>query len=335
MKFEIRNSKSERKPKAEGGSRATHRAWFGFRISTSVVWLSAVSAFAVTTNPPPAKAERPPETSREFFNAGTRLFNAGKLREAEVHLQTVLTRQDESLQSAALYNLGHVRFMQGVEELKTAPDGRRTAARAQGAAWQGAAAIQAADNAMASKDVQRMVEAYMQGRGARKELNAAIKAVREALEAYASVLAKWERASGDFKSAAELNPANMKAKENAEIVDRHIARLIDQIRMMQQAMAAAAQTKQQLGEKMKELRGQIPDDALPPGAPGDGEEEEDFPEGPLPGMQEGPSKTGEERKMSPEEAGQILDGFRLDGERRLPMGQQEEGQPKDPNRPTW
>jgi len=296
---------------------------------------SIFNSCATSTNTSQAEVRFAPETPREFFNAGTQMLTAGKLREAEVYLQTALARQEESVQAATLYNLGHVRFAQGAEELEKAPRSRAVTDRTRQAAWQGASAIQEADSALVSKDVQRMVQAYMNGRGARKELNAAIKAVRQALELYVGVLARWQRASGDFKSAAELNPADTKAKKNADIVDRHIAKLIDEIRAMQQAMAMAAQAKQQLGEKMKALRGQIPDDAMPPGAPGDGEEEEDMPEGPKPGMQEGPAKPGEEKKMSAEEAGQMLDGFRLDGERRLPMGQGEEGKPKDPNRPTW
>jgi len=263
------------------------------------------------------------------------MLEAKKWREAEAYLETCLMRQDEGLQAAALYNLGHTRFAQGQELLEKAADGKQTAARAQGAAWQGAAAMREADSAMASREVERMVQAYLQGRGARKELKSAIKAVRQALETYGEVLNKWERASGDFKSAAEMKPKDPRAKENADVVDRHIAKLIDEIRAMQQALAAAALMQQQLGEKMKELRGQIPDDAMPPGAPGDGEEEEDMPDGLRPGMEEGPSKSGEEKQISREEAGQILNGFRLDGERRLPMGEGKEAQPKDPNRKTW
>jgi tetratricopeptide (TPR) repeat protein len=287
------------------------------------------------TNTPAARPERPPETARDFYNAGTRMLQERKLREAESYLETCLARQEEALQSAALYNLGHTRFAQGVELLKKAPDARKAASRANNATAQGAGAILAADNAMAGRELQQMVDAYLQGRGARRELNAAIKAVRQALQAHGEVLLRWQRAAGDFRSAAELNPKDTRAKENADIVDRHIAKLIDEMRAMQQAMMAAAQMQQQLGEKMQQLRGQIPDDAMPPGAPGDGEEEEDMPDGLQPGMQEGASKSGEEQRMSPEEAGEMLKGFRLDGDRRLPMGEGKDGKPKDPNRKTW
>jgi tetratricopeptide (TPR) repeat protein len=310
-----------------------------FFILHSAAALNATTNGLVTKSPAtnaPAAPEPPPVTARDFFNAGTRLLQGGKLREAESYLQTALARQDDRFQPAALFNLGHTRFAQGVEELKKAPDARKTAERTRAAAGQGAAALQDADSALASKDVQRMVEAYRQGRGARKELNAALKAVRAAMEAHASVLLKWQRASSDFKGAAELNPANPDAQHNADVVNRHIARLIDQVREMQQAMAAAAQAKQQLGEKLKQLRGQIPDEDAPPGAAGEEEdEEEDMPNGLQPGMQEGASKPGDEMKMSPEEAGDLLNGYRLDEGRRLPMGGDQEGKPRDPNRPTW
>ena len=322
-----------RKLKLQNQKRHERHAFACLLLSISLCALHSTGA--TTTNLPPVKPVRPPETPREFFNAGTRMLQDKKLGEAETYLITCLAQQEAALQPAALYNLGHTRFAQGAELLKKSPDGRKSAARAQSAAWAGAEALREADGAMASSEVERMVQSYLQGRGVRKELNSAIKAIREALEAYGEVLNKWQRASSDFKSAAELNPSDKRAQENAKLVERHIAKLIDEIRMMQQAMMAAAQMQEQLGEKLKELRGKIPDDAMPPGAPGEGEEEEDMPKGLEPGMQEGPSKTGEERPMSPEEAGQILNGFRLDGDRRLPMGEGKEAKPNDPNRKPW
>ena len=75
---------------------------------------------------------------------------------------------------------------------------------------------------------------------------------------------------------------------------------------------------------------------MPPGAAGDDEEEDDDkPKGPKPGDREGPGKEGEEISLSPEQAGWLLEGFKLDNERRLPMGQGQQGEPKDRNRPTW
>ena len=284
-----------------------------------------------------------PETPRDFFNAGTRQLASGKLREAEAQLQAVLLKQDEPVQAATLYNLGHVRAKQGEEEYKKAKDSKQTANRTRQAAANAQAASRNADEALASNDVNRMVEAYRRGRGARKDLKAATKAARIAMEVFGNVLLKWQRAAGDFQSAAELNPADKNAAKNADIMNRRIAWLIDQIREMQQAMAAAAQAKQDLGEKMKALKGQIPAPDAPPGGKGEGEEEDDEgeeegeenPNGPMPDREEGAGKTGEEMKMSAESAEQMLNGMRRDGDKRMPMGQMEEGKPKDGKRQNW
>ena len=285
-----------------------------------------------------------PETARDYFNAGTRQLQAGKLREAEAQLQAALLLQDEPARTATLYNLGHVRNQQGGEELKKAKDGKQTAGRTRSAAAQAQAAGRDAEAALASNDLNQMVEAYQQGRGARKDLKAAAKAARAAMEVYGNVLLKWQRAAGDFQSAAELNPADKNAARNTDIMNRQIAWLIDQIRELQQAMAAAAQAKLDLGEKMKALKGKIPAPDAPPGGKGEGEEDDDGeddpgdndkPGGPMPEHEEGAGKTGEEMKMSAESAEQMLNGMRRDGDKRMPMGQGEEGKPKDQKRQNW
>ncbi len=330
------NSKSKlQNPRWLTGVRSTCQALLlAFGTLTSIA--------AQTTNTPPAKPEPAPETTRDFFNAGTRLLKLGKLREAEAHLQAALLKQDESIQSAALYNLGHVRAKQGEEELKKAGDTRQKAGRTRHAAAQAQAASQSADAALASNDVNQMVAAYQRGRGARKDLNAATKAVRAAMEVMGTALLKWQRAAGDFQSATELDPTNQDAARNADIMNRRIAWLIDQIREMQQALAAAAQAKQELGEKMKQLKGKIPAPDAPPGSQGQGEEEDEGededgepPGGPRPEHEEGAGRSGDEMKMSSEAAEQMLNGMRRDGDRRMPMGQGEEGKPRDPKRPNW
>jgi hypothetical protein len=39
--------------------------------------------------------------------------------------------------------------------------------------------------------------------------------------------------------------------------------------------------------------------------------------------------------ITPEQAMWLLEGFRLDADRRLPMGQKSTAEPRDRNRPTW
>jgi hypothetical protein len=74
---------------------------------------------------------------------------------------------------------------------------------------------------------------------------------------------------------------------------------------------------------------------MPPGAAGDDEEDEDEPQGPKPGEKEGPSQEGKELRLSSEEASWLLDGYKLGGDRRLPMGQERTAQPKDRPRRPW
>ena len=293
---------------------------------------------AVLTNAPSAKPEPPPTNSREFFNVGSRKLREGKLPEAEAFLQSALARQDERVRPPTLYNLGHVRFAQGLEELKKSLAAKPSAVRGRAAAQRGDQAIQQAADALAGNDVQKMVAAYQHGRGVRKELRAVTAAVRRALEVHGAVLRKWQRALGDFKSAAELDPADADARHNAEIVERAIARLVDSIIEMQQVAMGLLPRERELGEKLKQLKGQIPEPFMPPGAAGDDEEDDngkDRPLEPKPGEKEGPAKEGEEMMISPEAAGWLLEGFKLDAERRLPMGQGEQGKPQDRAKRNW
>jgi tetratricopeptide (TPR) repeat protein len=277
----------------------------------------------------------PPSSPREFFNAGTEKLRAGKLREAETFLESALSSQIARLQPPSLYNLGCVRFGQGTEELKKTPPAAQTAGAARSVAQQTDEATRLADEALKGNDLEQLLAAYIRGRGQRKQLKAATEAVRRALDTHGVALRKWERAWGDFKSVVELNSSDADAQHNADVMDRNIAKLIDSLRELQQAAAALGHKSQQLGEKLKQLKGRIPASQMPPGAAGDDDEDEQNPFGPKPGDKEGPSRTGEEMTLSAEQAGWLLEGFKLDSERRLPMGQGQPGQPRDRSKPTW
>jgi tetratricopeptide (TPR) repeat protein len=296
--------------------------------------LVATTPVTPPSNPP---LPPPPTTPREFFNAGTRNLRQGKLREAETLLETALASQVQTIQPPALFNLGHVRFAQGMEELKKGPPAGPTAARGRAAAQMAGDAIRNADEALAGNQVDKLVAAYMRGRGARRELKAATQAVKRALQVHGSVLNRWQRASGDFKSALELNPQDEDARRNADILDAAIAKLVDSIRELQEAAGMMGDKKQELDEKMKQMKGRVPAENMPPGAPGDEEEEEDQPKGPEPGQKEGPTRDGNEEKMalSPEEAAYLLEAFKLDSERRLPMGQDQQSDPRQRSGKTW
>ena len=320
--------------------------WIALGLAGAALALATVGATkAPSTNSPasatPATASTArtemlaPATPREFYNAGTEQLGAGKLREAEAFLESAAASQQERLQVPALYNLGHVRFAQGIEVLKKSPPAGSTVARGRAATEQADDAIRKLDEALGGNDVEKLVAAYMRGRGARKELKAATEAVRRALTVHGTALGRWQRASGDFKSVLELRSADADSEHNAEVVDRCIAKLVDSLREMQQCVNGMCDKKGPLGDKLKQCKGRIPGKDMPPGAAGDDDEEEDFPSGPPPGQEEGPSKEGKEMTLSQEQAGWLLDAYKLDSERRLPMGQGEQAQPKDRNRPTW
>jgi tetratricopeptide (TPR) repeat protein len=205
-----------------------------------------------------------------------------------------------------------------------------------GALDRGDQALREGRSALESENIQRMVQAYLDGRGARRGLREATDQVRRAMEAHGVALQKWQRALGDFKSALELNPDDADAKRNIEILEEAIAKLIDKIRALQQLGQIMGQQMQALGALMKQLRGKMPAPDAPPGAgEEDEEEDEEGKNGPQEGQKEGRSRDGQTIRISREEAGWILEAFKLGGDRRLPMGQGEEKKPKDQKGKDW
>ena len=301
------------------------------RAITAVVLLLAttLTSFGAT-----AEAENP-ASPQHFYNDGTQKFRTGKLPEAEVALQNAVASQNEKVQSAALYNLGHVRFQQGAQELKTSPNGKATAAATKPTRAAGEAAIRAADDALLGWDVQAMVSAYQRGRGTRKQLKEASEAVKRAMETYGAVLSKWQRASGDFKGANELRPSDADAQANAEVVDRSIAQLVDTQQIMMQSKQGMGKQSDELRQKMKELKERMPEQERKQCENGEEEDEEKPGKEPQPGMEEPKSKDGKARPLTPEQAGRLLDMLKLDGNRKLPLGPGETAQSKDRKRRDW
>ncbi len=281
--------------------------------------------------------ELTPRNTREFFNAGTRRLREGKLREAEAFFQTTLSRQDERFQPQTLHNLGHVRYEQGAEELKKSPDGKAASQRASNALDRGTEVLRDGTEALSGSDINKLIEAYLNGRGARKELRETLDLVRRAMESHGEALMKWQRALGDFKSALELNPNDKDAQRNIHIIEEAVAKLIDKLQKMGQLAQMMGQQRKELGEMMKDLRGKIPAPDAPPGEAGEeDEDDEDKPNGPREGQIESKGREGEEkRQLSPQESAWILDAFKLGGNKQLPMGQGEEKKPKDKTGKNW
>jgi tetratricopeptide (TPR) repeat protein len=279
-----------------------------------------------------------PVTARDFYNAGTELLARTNFADAEKMFQSALAAQDDRVQPPALFNLGHTRFGEGAELLKKGPDAQKVSAQGNAALAAGDAALRSTAAALAENDLDRMVAAYLAGRGARHELREAEKTVQSAMETYGKTLQKWQRAADDFKSAAELNPADTNAAWNAEIVERGIAKLVDSVRQMQEMMGAMGKQRQDLGKMLSKLRGQIPAPNAPPGAAGDEDDDDDNvqPDS-LAGQKEDASRAGEQLQapLSPEQAGQILDALSIDGSRRLDMSDKEGKPSQVRNHGNW
>ncbi len=306
-----------------------------------ILLLTLASAFT-PANPLRAgenPTNQPLVTARDFYNAGTRLLETNKFSEAEAMFLSALATQDERVQPRALFNLAHARFAEGVEFLKQGPEANQVLAQGSAAAALGDEAIRSAQSALADRDVERMVDAYIAGRGARRELRMAQKAVEAAMSVFGKTLTKWQRAADDFRSAAELNPADTNATHNAKVVDQNIARLIDTARQLQQLAAKMAGQQQQLSQLLLKLKGQIPAQNAPPGSTGDGDEDDDGGVQPdsLKGKEENAGRVGERMpiSLSPEEAGRLIDSISLDGSRRLPMTDQQGAKPRDKSGRNW
>jgi tetratricopeptide (TPR) repeat protein len=295
-----------------------------------------VLAFCFYASAKEATNAPPPVTARDFYNAGTRWLATNKFADAEKMFQSALAAQDERVQPAALYNLGHARFGEGAEFLKKGPDAQKTAAHGAAILAAGGEAIDSAQSALDGKDVSKMVAAYLKGRGVRRNLRDAEKAVRDAMDTYGNALRKWRRAADDFRGAAELNPADTNAVRNAEIVEQDIAMLVDGLQKMQMMAVQMGNQRQKLGNVLKQLGGLIPAPDMPPGAAGD-EDDEDMQPGSLAGQKETGSREGDQMQLplSPDEAEQILGGLTLDGSRPLPMGDKEGAPPRDKKGRDW
>jgi tetratricopeptide (TPR) repeat protein len=297
---------------------------------------------ADTTNAPSPEVIAPapePTTAKDWYNAGARLLATRKLADAEKMFESALAEQDEQVQPPAMYDLGHTRFAEGVEILKEGPDVGAAKARGQAAMAAADAVIDRAEAALAESQMDHMVAAYMEGRGVRHELRQAEKAVQSAMDMYGKTLQKWQRAADDFKGSAELNPADTNATDNAERVERAMAKLIDSLQEMHGMMGQMEQKRQALNKDLGKLKGQIPAPNAPPGSAGDDDDDDDNGMTPdaLTGQKEGSSHEGDkmETTLSPEQAGQILDGMSLDGSRRLSMSDKEGTPSKDRKGRNW
>lgn len=309
-----------------------------FAVTTQKLAMAAVLAVCGSISASAQTNAPAPVSGRDFYNVGTKLLAAKKFADAEKMFQSALASQDGQVQPAALYNVGHARFYGGLERLKQGPDAQKAAAQGNEALAAGDHAIHQSESALAANNLNDMIAAYLEGRGARHDLREAEKAVSAAMETYGKTLEQWRRAADDFRGTAELNPADTNAANNAEIVDRGIAKLVDSIRKMQEMLGAMGQKRQELGKLLTKMKGQIPAANAPPGRAGeDDDEDQGITPDSLAGKKEGATRDGDQMQLSisPDQASQILNGLSLDGTRRLNMSDKEGTPSKNRNGRIW
>ena len=252
-------------------------------------------------------------SARELYNAGTQKLREGKLADAESYLKNAVASQDTRIQPPALYNLGSVRFKDGLYQLTNAPSQEDLLNKSQEATNSGNDALKALDDALANDDTRALVEAYLRGRGARRELKAAADALKRAMDLYGAVLTQWRRALGDFRSAKELQPEDKNAQFNADATDRYIAKLVDMLQplsLMRQAMEAQ---RESLLKKMTKAKGKLPDLGQQKGGE-DGDDDDDGNKKPkdLANGFEGPVRNGQRMELTFEEAKRLLNMLTAD-----------------------
>lgn len=249
-------------------------------------------------------APAPQRTARDFYNEGVAKLRDKELRAAESAFRAAAQTNQESIQPAAAYNLGHVRFAQGKETLKGEGDRGQLLDSSQAAEVVAEEAIKRAQGVVESEELNAIIGAYMQGRAAKKQLRASRDESTRELDLIGSALERWRRSKSDFLSAAELDTANADATTNADIVERHIAKLLDFQKKLKQQNEQAGQAREKLKELMKQLRGKIPKDMQSESddEEDDDEEKEDGKQdAPKPGKQQ-QQRIGGDRQVSPEMA---------------------------------
>lgn len=294
-----------------------------------ILFIAGMLRTSAATNDPPE-----PQNAREFYNVGTQQLTNDNFRLAESYLQTAVASNDPRIQPVALFNLGHTRFRQGIEALKEINSGQ-VQQRTEATFGTINGALVAGSNALASNNMDEIIAAYRHGRGARKDLKSTTLAIKKAMETHSSVLLKWERASGDFKSAFELKPSDTAAKTNGEFVDANIAQLIDMLQREQNSSMFLKGDSEKIKNMMAELKKRLPKDSEEAKDDGGDEEENDKPKEPRKGDQEAPAQEGKEKQMDREEAMRLIESLKLDSNRKLPLGMEQTGTPKNNNGRNW
>jgi hypothetical protein len=192
------------------------------------------------------------------FNTGVSKLAERNLSEAEIAFRDAVASNHETVQPAALYNLGHVRFLQGKETLKGEGNRKQLIDSSVAATALAEEVIRRGGPIAERDDIQELINAYMEARAARKQLRVTRDENTRELDLIGSALNRWRRSVGDFRSAVELNPANTDAAFNADVVERHIDELLNFKKKLEQEQDGVGKQREKLKDLMKKMRGKIP-----------------------------------------------------------------------------
>jgi tetratricopeptide (TPR) repeat protein len=234
---------------------------------------TAIVLLAVTAAPAPKP------DARELYNHGLEKLQTKDLREAERSFLDAARTNQDAVQPLAVYNLGHVRFLQGKETLSgegnrqlILESGEAATALAEEVLRKGSSAL------LGDSDVRTLVERYNEARSARRQMRMPREETTRALDLLGSALKRWRASVNNFRSAHELDPANEDAKFNGDVVERHIAEQLRFEKKLQEQQAGITQRRKELRELMKKLWEQIPPEFRQEPQEGDeddGDDEED------------------------------------------------------------
>jgi hypothetical protein len=267
--------------------------------------ITAIALLAATATPAPQPA--PPE----LYNRGLEKLQGKDLREAEKSFLDAARTNEESVQPQAVYNLGHVRFLQGKETLSGEKNRQQLLDSGQAGTALAEEVLRKGDSAvLGDQDVRTLVERYNEARAARRQLRMPREETTRALELLGSALKRWRSSADNFHSAFELEPSNADAKFNADVVERHISEQLNFKKKLEEQQSGITQRRKELRELMKKLWEQIPPEFRQEPQEGDEEdddddgEEEDGKKGEKEDEKDGEGGDKDEKKRSQKSAGQ-------------------------------
>ncbi len=255
-------------------------------------------------------AKAPSPSAQDRYNEGVHKMQSDNLVEAETAFIDAARTNHPVVQPLAVYNLGHVRFLQGKETLAGEGNRQQLLDNANAAFVIAGEALRSGKAALLDeKDLRGLVAAYNEAREARKGLRASRDETSRATALLGSALAQWRKSADGFWSAFELDPSNKDAEFNAGVMQKRIEELIRFDKQLQQQSEGIGQQRKELSEMMKEMRGKIPKDMQ---RESDQEEDEDDEEEDSEGQGGGQKKKEKEKPAGEQQQQRLGSGRQID-----------------------